>query len=688
MLELVELLNEHNHRYYILNAPVISDFEFDQMMHELHALEQAHPDWALDYSPTKRVGGDITDRFEKVKHTYPMLSLSNTYSQEEITEWQSRASKLLMSSDESPDSIKHEFAMELKYDGLAISLIYEEGVLVRALTRGDGEVGEDITANAKTIRSIPLMLDGQYPSKFEIRGEVFLPLAEFNRLNKEREERGEELYANPRNTAAGTLKQQDSREVAKRGLDCFLYYVMGENLPYSNHAEALAAAASWGFKTPVSFPRYFETTHTIEGIMRFIGYWDIERHSLPFDIDGIVIKLNSYIDQQELGMTAKSPRWAIAYKFKSESVSTPLLDIRYQVGRTGAITPVAYLKPVVLAGTTVKRASVHNADQIKKLDLSIGDYVFVEKGGEIIPKITGVDVSRQAENRIPVQFIDECPVCHTALIRHEGEAQHYCPNEDGCDPQRIGKIEHFVGRKAMNVEGFGSETVAGLYHAGLIATYADIYHLEPEQLLGLEFSVGEDDEVKKRSLQSKSVDNLMAGIAQSKVVPFERVLFALGIRFVGETVAKKLAKSFQNIDALMAADEEALLKVDEVGDKIAASVRSWFQKPEHQERIEKLRTAGLQMSIDESLQREQQSTILAGKTVVVSGVFAHFSRDGIKESVEANGGQIVGSISKKTGLVIAGDKMGPEKKKKAEELGVTVISELEYMDLIGTRAEH
>ena len=687
MLELVDLLNEHNHRYYILNAPVISDFEFDQMMHELQMLEQAYPDGVLDYSPTKRVGGDITDRFEKVKHAYPMLSLSNTYSQEEITEWQSRVSKLLIPSDEPQHSTSHEFAMELKYDGLAISLIYEDGVLVRALTRGDGEVGEDITANAKTIRSIPLRLDGQFPPKFEIRGEVFLPLAEFNRLNKEREERGEELYANPRNTAAGTLKQQDSREVAKRGLDCFLYYVMGENLPFNNHADALAAASSWGFKTPVAFPRYFETTSSIEGIMSFIEYWNKERHALPFDIDGIVIKLNSYTDQQELGMTAKSPRWAIAYKFKSESVSTPLLEIRYQVGRTGAITPVAYLKPVVLAGTTVKRASVHNADQIKKLDLCIGDYVFVEKGGEIIPKITGVDTAQRAENRIPVQFIEACPVCHAHLIRHEGEAQHYCPNEDGCDPQRIGKIEHFVGRKAMNVEGLGSETVAGLYHAGLISTYADIYELQASQLLGLEFSVGEEDDIKKRSLQLKSVDNLMAGIAQSKGIPFERVLFALGIRFVGETVAKKLAKSFQHMEALMVADEEALLKVDEVGDKIAASVRSWFQKPEHLERIERLRAAGLQMSIDPSQQREAQSSILAGKTVVVSGVFEHFSRDGIKESVEANGGQIVGSISKKTGLVIAGDKMGPEKKKKAEELGVPVISEKDYMELIGSGAQ-
>jgi DNA ligase (NAD+) len=687
MFELVDLLNEHNHRYYILNAPVISDFEFDQMMHELQMLEQAYPDGVLDYSPTKRVGGDITDRFEKVKHAYPMLSLSNTYSQEEITEWQSRVSKLLIPSDEPQHSTSHEFAMELKYDGLAISLIYEDGVLVRALTRGDGEVGEDITANAKTIRSIPLRLDGQFPRKFEIRGEVFLPLAEFNRLNKEREERGEELYANPRNTAAGTLKQQDSREVAKRGLDCFLYYVMGENLPFNNHADALAAASSWGFKTPVAFPRYFETTSSIEGIMSFIEYWNKERHALPFDIDGIVIKLNSYSDQQELGMTAKSPRWAIAYKFKSESVSTPLLEIRYQVGRTGAITPVAYLKPVVLAGTTVKRASVHNADQIKKLDLCIGDYVFVEKGGEIIPKITGVDTAQRAENRIPVQFIEACPVCHAHLIRHEGEAQHYCPNEDGCDPQRIGKIEHFVGRKAMNVEGLGSETVAGLYHAGLIATYADIYELQVSQLLGLEFSVGEEDDIKKRSLQLKSVDNLMAGIAQSKGIPFERVLFALGIRFVGETVAKKLAKSFQHMEALMVADEEALLKVDEVGEKIAASVRSWFQKPEHLERIERLRAAGLQMSIDPSQQREAQSSILAGKTVVVSGVFEHFSRDGIKESVEANGGQIVGSISKKTGLLIAGDKMGPEKKKKAEELGVPVISEKEYMELIGSGAQ-
>lgn len=681
--ELVHLLNEHNHRYYVLNQPTISDYEFDRLMEELQRLEQEHPQWAVAHSPTKRVGGDITDRFEKVKHQYPMLSLSNTYSREEILEWENRATKLLTGSEDLFSQRRHEFALELKYDGLAIALRYENGVLVRALTRGDGEVGEDITANARTIRSIPLQLTGNYPARFEIRGEVFMPREVFNRINAERMAAGEEVYANPRNTAAGTLKQQDSAEVAKRGLDCFLYGVMGENLPFASHAEAMQAAASWGFKTPLAFPRYFELASSVQGIMEFISYWDQQRHQLPFDIDGIVIKLNTYADQNELGLTAKSPRWAIAYKFKAESVSTPLLGLSYQVGRTGAITPVAHLQPVVLAGTTVKRASVHNADQIKKLDLAIGDYVFVEKGGEIIPKITGVDTSIERPNRVPVVFIQQCPECGAELVRQEGEAQHYCPNEDGCAPQRIGKIEHFVSRKAMNVEGLGAETVTGLYRAGLLQNYADIYALAPERLIGIEFVVGEDDDAKKRSLQKKSVENLMAGIEQSKSVPFERVLFALGIRFVGETVAKKLAKAFRSMEALAQADMQALLAVEEVGEKIAASVLDWLEKSEHRQWIDRLRQAGVQLEVDPSEQTAAESDVLAGKSVVVSGVFEHFSRDGIKASVEANGGQIVGSISKKTSLVIAGDKMGPEKKKKAEDLGIEILSEQEYLRRIG-----
>lgn len=681
--ELVVQLNEHNHRYYVLNNPTISDYAFDQLLQELQALEQQYPQWALPNSPTKRVGGDITDRFEKVKHQYPMLSLSNTYSREEIMEWESRATKLLTGSGDLFSNHLHEFALELKYDGLAISLSYENGQLVRALTRGDGEVGEDITVNARTIRSIPLQLRGNFPERFEIRGEVFMPKDVFERINAERSEAGEELYANPRNTAAGTLKQQDSAEVAKRGLDCFLYAVLGDNLPFSSHADAMQAAMDWGFKTPLAFPRYFEVTRSVQGIMDFIAHWDIQRHHLPFDIDGIVIKLNTYSDQNELGLTAKSPRWAIAYKFKSESASTPLLDMTYQVGRTGAITPVAHLQPVVLAGTTVKRASVHNADQIRKLDLAIGDCVFVEKGGEIIPKITGVDPTAANPHRVPIVFIEHCPECGSALVRQDGEAQHYCPNEDGCAPQRIGKIEHFVSRKAMNMDGLGSETVSGLYGAGLLPNYAAIYSLKPEQLIGLELTVGAEDDSKKRSLQKKSVDNLMAGIEQSKAVPFERVLFALGIRFVGETVAKKLAKAFVSIDAIAQANMESLLAVDEVGEKIAASVLAWFERQEHRDWIEQLRAAGVQLELDASQQPAAESNLLAGKTVVVSGVFEHFSRDGIKASVEANGGQIVGSISKKTGLVIAGDKMGPEKKKKAEDLGVPVLSENEYLRLIG-----
>ncbi|MEN9639509.1 MAG: hypothetical protein RLZZ262_1377 [Bacteroidota bacterium] len=681
--ELVRVLNEHNHNYYVLNQPKISDYEFDQLLEELLRLENAHPEWVLAHSPTKRVGGDITDRFEKVKHTYPMLSLSNTYSKEEIIEWEHRATKLLTGSDDLFSQHQHEFALELKYDGLAISLLYENGILVRALTRGDGEVGEDITPNARTIRSIPLKLTGSFPPRFEIRGEVFMPRAVFDRLNAERAESGEELYANPRNTAAGTLKQQDSAEVAKRGLDCFLYAVMGENLPFNSHEEAMRAAMSWGFKTPMAYTRYFEVAKSVEGITDFISFWDQQRHELPFDIDGIVIKLNAYNDQHELGLTAKSPRWAIAYKFKAESVSTPLLGLSYQVGRTGAITPVAHLQPVVLAGTTVKRASVHNADQIKKLDLAIGDHVFVEKGGEIIPKITGVDTSIENPNRVAITFISACPECGSELVRQEGEAQHYCPNEDGCDPQRIGKIEHFVSRKAMNVEGLGSETVSGLFRAGLLQNYADIYSLKGDALIGLEFVVGEDEEIKKRSLQKKSVENLLAGIEQSKSVPFERVLFALGIRFVGETVAKKLAKAFQSMEAIAQANLEALLSVEEVGEKIAASVLSWLEKPEHRQWLEQLRSAGVQLEVDASQQVQKESSVLEGKTVVVSGVFEHFSRDGIKTSVEANGGQIVSGISKKTSLVIAGDKMGPEKKKKAEDLGIEILSEQEYLQLIG-----
>jgi DNA ligase (NAD+) len=683
MMELVDLLNAHNIKYYVDANPEISDFEFDQLLQELLNLEQENPQWTVSHSPTKRVGGDITDRFEKVRHKYPMLSLSNTYSKEEIIEWQNRANKSINGEADLFSASELEVVMELKYDGLAISLWYEDGVLVRALTRGDGESGEDITANAKTIRSIPLKLKGDYPASFEIRGEVFLPRTEFDRLNQERIALGEEPYANPRNTAAGTIKQQNSGEVAKRNLDCFLYFVLGENLPFENHLQAIEAATRWGFKTPIHFERYIQTARTIDGVMDYINFWDTKRFELPFDIDGIVIKINRFDHQDELGLTAKSPRWAIAYKFKAERVSTPLLGVTYQVGRTGAITPVAQLKPVFLAGTTVKRASVHNADQIKKLDIAIGDWVFVEKGGEIIPKITGVDTAHSNANRVPLEFIKICPECGTDLIRQEGEAQHYCPNDDGCGPQLIGKIEHFVSRRAMNIDGLGSETVAGLFQNGMIKSYSDLYQLKAQQLIGLEFTVGDEQETKKRSLQAKSVENLLHGLEESKNVPFERVLFALGIRHVGETVAKKIAKALGSLKAVESATMEQLLEIEEVGERIAASVVSYFQKPEHQLWLNDLKAAGLQLKLDESQMQKLESEILKGLTVVVSGSFLHFSRDGIKQSVEANGGKIAGSISKKTDLVIAGEKMGPEKKKKAEELGIKVIDEQEYVAMIG-----
>lgn len=671
-------LNEHNYRYYVLNSPSISDFEFDGMLEELARLEKEYPQWASPNSPTKRVGGDITDKFEKVKHRFPMLSLSNTYSSEEIAEWEQRVHKGLSEAGitEAP-----EYVVELKYDGLAVSLWYRHGALERGLTRGDGETGEDITANIRTIRTIPLHLRGNFPDAFEIRGEVFMPRAEFDRLNRERAEAGEELYANPRNTAAGTLKQQDSRLVAQRALDCFLYGVFGNNIPYDNHYASLEHAASWGFKVPQAGKRMVERVSGIEGIVDFINYWDRHRHALPFDIDGVVIKVNHYTQQQALGITAKSPRWAIAYKYKAEAACTKLLRITYQVGRTGAITPVANLEPVLLAGTTVKRASLHNADQIAKLDIREGDYVYVEKGGEIIPKVTGVEIDRRETDTGPHAYITLCPECSTALVRNEGEAVHYCPNEFGCPPQIKGKMEHFISRKAMNIEGLGTETISGLYDKGLLRNAADIYALAPEQLTGLEFdTTDETGEKKKRSLQQKSVANLMEGIQASRSVPYARVLFALGIRFVGETVAKKLARQFPSIDALRLASVEALLETEEVGEKIARSVRHWFENPDNVHMVERMRMAGLQLARQEG--DAPASGVLGGKTFVVSGVFTRFSRDGIKESIETHGGKVSGSISKKTDYVIAGENMGPEKKKKAQQLGVPVISESDYLQMI------
>lgn len=673
--ELTEQLNEHNHRYYLLNAPVISDLEFDLLLKQLEALEEQYPDYAAANSPTKRVGGDITDKFEKVAHSRPMLSLSNTYSKEDIADWEERIHKAV--------DTEIEYVMELKYDGVAIALHYENGQFVRGITRGDGTVGEDVSANIRTIRSIPLHLTGDFPASFEIRGEIFLPKKEFNKLNEERAKNGEELYANPRNTAAGTLKQQDSAEVAKRKLDCYLYYVLGENLQLPSHFENVEKAADWGFKVPSSKQRLIEKATSIDGIMDFINYWDLHRHDLPFEIDGIVIKVNKLSLWDELGMTAKSPRWAIAYKFKAETARTRLNKVTYQVGRTGAITPVANLQPVVLAGTTVKRASLHNADQIAKLDIREGDLVLVEKGGEIIPKITGVVMEERSESSEPLQYIQNCPECSTELIREEGEALHYCPNEIGCPPQIKGKMEHFISRKAMNIEGLGAETIAGLYDKGLINDIADIYDLKFEQLLGLEFSVGDEEsgEIKKRSLQEKSVKNLLEGLETSKTMPFERVLFALGIRFVGETVAKKLVKHFKNIDALQSASREALLEAEEVGEKIADSILYYFSEEKNRTIIRRLREAGLQFesAVNESAAASDK---LKGLTFVVSGVFTNFSRDGIKESIEANGGKVSGSISSKTSYVLAGDDMGPSKRKKAEDLGVKIISEAEYIEMI------
>ena len=676
-------LNEHNHRYYVLNQPVISDFEFDQMLKELEQLEAQFPDLADPNSPTKRVGGDITDKFEKVKHRYPMLSLSNTYSQEEIREWEERVHKGLGNGADLFSAAEVEYVMELKYDGLAISLTYENGRLMRGVTRGDGETGEDITANVRTIKSIPLHLRGNHPGLFEIRGEVFLPKKEFERINIERVAAGEEPYANPRNTAAGTLKQQDSGEVAKRGLDCFLYSVYGDDLPFDNHYDSLTHAADWGFKAPPYTKRYIEKCKSVDGIMDFIRHWDEARHDLPFEIDGVVIKVNKYEEQEELGLTAKSPRWAIAYKFKAETVSTRLHRITYQVGRTGAITPVANLEPVFLAGTTVKRASLHNADQIAKLDIREGDAVFVEKGGEIIPKVVGVDESKRGEHSRPHVYITECPECGTGLYRNDGEAQHYCPNDTGCPPQIKGRMEHFISRKAMNIEGMGTETISGLWDKGLLRNYADIYDLRAEELTGLEFTVSDEfgENPKKRSMQEKSVNNLMAGIEASKQIPFERVLFALGIRFVGETVAKKLAKHFKDIDSIAKASFEQLIEAEEIGDKIAQSIIDWFANENNRNIIERLKKSGLRLEMD-ATESNKASDLLAGKTFVVSGVFAHFSRDGIKESIEANGGKVSGSISKKTDFVLAGDKMGPEKKKKAEDLGVAVIAEEDYLRMI------
>lgn len=650
-------LREHNYNYYVLDNPTISDFEFDQKLKQLQELEKAHPEYYDANSPTLRVGGEITKNFETVPHTYRMFSLDNSYSKEDLEDWEKRIEKMVDG--------KVEFTCELKYDGASISLTYENGKLKKAVTRGDGFQGDDVTANVKTIRSIPLQLKGDYPPLFDIRGEIVLPFEGFAKMNAERVDLGEEPYRNPRNTASGSLKLQDSAEVAKRPLDCLLYSLKGERLPIKTQFESLEKARQWGFKVPEAA----KLAKNLDEVLEFVNYWDIHRHELPYETDGVVVKVNNLQQQEELGYTAKSPRWAMAYKFKAEQVSTVLNQITYQVGRTGAITPVANLEPVELAGTIVKRASLHNADQIAKLDIREGDTVFVEKGGEIIPKIIGVDFTQRDPNSSPTNYITECPECGTTLVRNEGEAQHYCPNTEGCPPQIIGRIQHFISRKAMDIEGLGGETVALLVNNGLINNYADLYLLKEEQIIPLE------------RMAQKSAENMIKGIEASKQIPFERVLFALGIRYVGETVAKKLAKHYKTIDALKNASEEELTTVDEIGERIAQSVVSFFASEENIAIIERLKSYGVQLEISAENLANQTNT-LNGNTFVVSGVFTKVSRDELKKLIEDNGGKVSSSISSKTNYVVAGDNMGPSKKTKAESLGVAIISEDDFLQMI------
>lgn len=662
ILELSAELHEHNHKYYVLSEPSISDFEFDIKLKELQTLEDQFPEFAGANSPTKRVGGDITKKFEIVKHKYPMLSLGNTYSEQELIDWENRNRKLV--------SEPFSYVCELKYDGVAIGIKYEEGNFVQAVTRGDGTKGEDISANVKTIKSIPLQLHGNFPNSFEIRGEIFFPLQAFAELNQQREEAGEATFANPRNTASGTLKMQDSTVVASRDLDCYLYGVYGENLPCKTHFESVENAGKWGLKIPDVNRKFIAECKTVSEILDFIKYWETERYNLPFDIDGVVVKVNDYQVQNELGFTAKSPRWAISYKFKAAQVCTELLDVHYQVGRTGAITPVANLNPVQLAGTTVKRASLHNADQIEKLDLRIGDFVFVEKGGEIIPKIVGVDLSKRKPDLSVFSYANRCPECDSNLVRNEGEAQHYCPNANFCPPQVKGKIAHFISRKAMDIEGLGEETVDQLVEAKLISNISDLYYLQAASLLKLE------------RMAEKSVSNMLEGIQKSKEIPFERVLFGLGIRHVGETVAKKLAKHFININALSRANVDELLAVDEIGEKIAISIIDFFADLGNIQIIDSLKSSGLQFQISEDAL--PISNKLEGKSIVISGVFEKHSRDEYKEMIEKNGGKNVGSISKKTSFILAGENMGPSKLEKAKELGIELYSESEFLALLAS----
>ena len=656
--QLREELHRHNHNYYVLNAPEIDDQTFDYLMRELQDLEAKHPECADENSPTMRVGSDLNKNFVQVVHKYPMLSLANTYSEAEVAEFYERVKKSLNED--------FEICCEMKFDGTSISLTYEDGKLVRAVTRGDGTQGDDVTDNVKTIRTIPLVLHGEgYPQEFEIRGEILMPWVVFEQLNKEREEREEPLFANPRNAASGTLKLQNSSVVASRKLDAYLYYLLGENLPGDGHYENMQAASVWGFKVS----DIMRKCTTLEEVLEFIRYWDVERKNLPVATDGVVLKVNSFRQQRNLGYTAKSPRWAIAYKFQAERACTRLNMVTYQVGRTGAITPVANLDPVQLAGTVVKRASLHNADIIEGLDLHIGDMVYVEKGGEIIPKIVGVDMDSRFMVGDKIRFIDKCPECGSPLTRYEGEAAHYCTNDTACPPQIKGKIEHFVSRKAMNIDGLGSETIDQFYQEGLIHTIADLYALKAPDIARLE------------RMGKKSALNIMEGIRASKEVPFERVLFALGIRFVGETTAKTLAKAFRSIDKLASASLDDLIQVDEIGARIAESIIRYFADEKNREQIERIREAGVQLEMEE-LDLSEYTDKLAGKSIVISGVFTHHSRDEYKEIIEKNGGKNVGSISKKTSFILAGDNMGPAKLEKANKLGVPILDEEDFLKLI------
>lgn len=656
--QLREELHLHNYNYYVLNAPIISDQEFDRMMRELQDLEARHPEHFDENSPSVRVGSDLNKNFTQVVHRYPMLSLGNTYSQAEVTEFYDRVKKSLNED--------FEICCEMKFDGTSISLTYEDGKLVRAVTRGDGVKGDDVTDNVKTIRSIPLVLHGSgYPKSFEMRGEILMPWDVFEELNRERELREEPLFANPRNAASGTLKSQNSAVVASRKLDAYLYYMLGEDLPHDGHYENLQEAEKWGFK----ISHIARKVRTLQEIFDFIDYWDVERKNLPVATDGIVLKVNSLRQQRNLGYTAKSPRWAIAYKFQAERALTRLLKVTYQVGRTGAITPVANLEPVQLSGTVVRRASLHNADIIASLDLHIGDMVYVEKGGEIIPKITGVDLASRPAGSEKVIFITHCPECGSKLVRYEDEAAHYCTNETACPPQIKGRIEHFISRRAMNIEGLGPETVDLFYQEGLIHDVADLYDLKAADISRLE------------RLGEKSAENIISGIARSREVPYERVLFALGIRFVGETVAKKVAKAFPSIDALAAATLDDLIHVDEIGGRIAQSIIQYFANGKNREIIERLRKAGLKMEADPSL-TAAYSDKLQGKSVVISGVFTRHSRDEYKELIERHGGKNVGSISRKTSFILAGDNMGPSKLEKARALNIPIIDETRFLDMI------